>query len=203
MRYILRFTSFGTCILTIYLLLGCAAVPVTVTSDPPGATVYAIRGYGSIIFEPVGITPYIYPDTVFDVNHLKVVWPDGAESRIQSSPWNWSGGSERVVHFEKPKEYRRKNVVTIQSGRLNAPWGPLKVVNYTFDARTQKGSLSVDISDKGFEVRDWVVKNIGKICSNQNIRLEAGKEPTTGGHYKILNESVKSNILTIEFEALF
>ena len=43
----------------------------------------------------------------------------------------------------------------------------LKVVSYQYDAQTQKGSLSVDISGHGIEAREWVLKNIGKICSEQ------------------------------------
>jgi hypothetical protein len=77
----------------------------------------------------------------------------------------------------------------------------LKVVSYQYDARTQKGSLSVDISGHGIEAREWVVKNIGKICSSKEVLLEAGQENSTGGRYRVLNESLKDGILTIEFTA--
>jgi hypothetical protein len=165
--------------------------------------VYVTRDFDPGLWEPVGTTPYSFPLVLGE--QIKVVWPDGVES-----DHNWQNDPEfpRQFHFvkpvfSKPIEDYQTNVTTKQSGQVNAPWGPIHVVSYTFDARTQKGSLSVDISERGFEVRDWVVKNIGKICSTQNIGLEAGKEPTTGGRYKILNESVKSSILTIEFEALY
>lgn len=79
----------------------------------------------------------------------------------------------------------------------------LKVVSYQYDARTQNGSLSVDISGHGIEAREWVVKNIGKICSSKEVLLEAGQENSTGGRYRVLNESLKDGILTIEFAAGF
>jgi hypothetical protein len=79
----------------------------------------------------------------------------------------------------------------------------LKVVSYQYDAQSQKGSLSVDISGHGIEAREWVVKNIGKICSSKEVLLEAGQENSTGGRYRVLNESLKDGILTIEFTAGF
>jgi hypothetical protein len=91
----------------------------------------------------------------------------------------------------------------IHTQSTTTPYGSIPVVSYTFDAASGMGELSVDITGRGIEVRDWIIKNVGKICSNQNIRLEAGKEPTTGGRYQILKESVKDNILTIEFKALY
>jgi len=82
-----------------------------------------------------------------------------------------------------------------------APWGPMPVVSYKYDAVSKQGSLSVDISGKGIEARRWIMKNIGEICSNQNITLEAGKEPSKGGYYRIVRESVEDGIMTVEFEA--
>jgi len=77
----------------------------------------------------------------------------------------------------------------------------IKVVNYQYDNATRKGTLSVDVSDYGLDARDWVLKNIGKICSSKNLLLEAGEESDTGGKYRVLNESMKDGILTIEFTA--
>jgi hypothetical protein len=78
---------------------------------------------------------------------------------------------------------------------------PFKVVSYQYDAGTQKGIISVDIAGGGIEARDWVVKNIGKICSSKDLLMEAGQESSVGGKYRVLNESVKNDILTIEFTA--
>jgi|GEM_PF-1321775 len=77
----------------------------------------------------------------------------------------------------------------------------IKVVNYQYDNATRKGTLSVDVSNYGLDARDWVLKNIGKICSSKNQLLEAGEETDTGGKYRVLNESMKDGILTIEFTA--
>jgi hypothetical protein len=96
---------------------------------------------------------------------------------------------------------------TILSGPQPEPTGvslsELKVVSYKYDDKTQRGSLSVDITGRGIEVREWVLKNIGEICSSKELLLEAGQEPRRGGHYRVLNESVKDGILTIEFTAGF
>ncbi|MEI8243544.1 MAG: LamG-like jellyroll fold domain-containing protein [bacterium] len=77
-----------------------------------------------------------------------------------------------------------------------------KLRSYAYDSKTAKGTLSVDIADGGLETRDWVIKNIGKIASSKELLLEAGKEPTAGGLYKVLNETLKDGILTVEFEVL-
>jgi len=82
-------------------------------------------------------------------------------------------------------------------------YSSLKVVSYQYDSRTDKGSLSVNISDYGLDARDWVIKNIGKICSSKEVLLEAGQEKSTGGHYRVLNESLKDGVLTIDFSAGF
>jgi hypothetical protein len=87
-------------------------------------------------------------------------------------------------------------LVNSRSERMNTV-----AASYQYDARTQKGSLSVDISGHGIEAREWVVKNIGKICSSKEVLLEAGQENSTGGRYRVLNESLKDGILTIEFTA--
>jgi hypothetical protein len=79
----------------------------------------------------------------------------------------------------------------------------IKVVDYKYNAKTQNGSLAVNISDCGLDARDWVIKNIGKICSSKEVLLEAGQEKNTGGHYRVLNESLKDGVLTIDFTAGF
>ena len=77
-----------------------------------------------------------------------------------------------------------------------------KLVSYKYNDKISKGVLSVDITNQGMEGRDWVIKNIGKIASSKELLLEAGNEPTTGGRYKVLNESLDDGILTVEFEVL-
>ena len=77
-----------------------------------------------------------------------------------------------------------------------------KVLSYRYDDKSAKGIFAVDMTGKGMETRDWVVKNIGKIASSKELLLEAGSEPIAGGRYRVLNESLANNILTIEFEVL-
>jgi hypothetical protein len=77
-----------------------------------------------------------------------------------------------------------------------------RVLSYKYDDKTAKGLFSVDMKGKGMETRDWVVKNIGRIASSKELLLEAGNEPTAGGRYRVLNESLANEILTIEFEVL-
>jgi len=103
------------------------------------------------------------------------------------------------------RQYIGSHQPSIQSGGVAEALGSNPVVSYAFDAKSNKGVLSVDIAGKGIETRNWVIKNIGQICSTKNIAIEAGKEKTleTGGHYIILNERVEDGILTIEFEALW
>ena len=74
---------------------------------------------------------------------------------------------------------------------------------YQFDSMTRRGSVTVDIGDKGFQARLWVVKNIGMICSSKNVAMEAGKESFSGAKYTILDESIQSGLLMITFEATY
>ena len=74
---------------------------------------------------------------------------------------------------------------------------------YQFDSAAKKGSVTVDIGNKGFQARLWVVKNIGMICSSKNIALEAGSESFSGAKYKVLDESIQDGLLTIVFEATY
>ena len=79
----------------------------------------------------------------------------------------------------------------------------LPIRSYKFDAATNRGNLTVDLQGRGVEMRHWIVKNIGKICSDQNITMTAGQETGQDGKYRILSESVKEDLLTIEFEAVY
>lgn len=77
-----------------------------------------------------------------------------------------------------------------------------KVVGYKYNSTSARGVLSVDIQGQGIEARKWVIKNIGEIASSKELLLEAGKEATSGGRYKILDESFADGILTLQFEVL-
>jgi hypothetical protein len=77
----------------------------------------------------------------------------------------------------------------------------LTVVDYIFDAESNKGSITIDMQGQGIEVRHRIVENIGKICSDKNITIIAGEEKRKGGRYRVLNESLINGLLTVEFEA--
>jgi hypothetical protein len=78
-----------------------------------------------------------------------------------------------------------------------------RIVEYDFDSRARKGTVTVDIGNKGFNARLWVVKNIGMICSSKNVSLDAGNETFNGAKYTILDESIKDGLLKITFEAVY
>lgn len=101
------------------------------------------------------------------------------------------------------KKNHKNNVDNKTVTSVATPSGNIKIISYSYEDKTQRGVLSVDVSGRGIEAREWVVANIGKICSGKNLTIEAGKEPVTGGRYRILNESIKNDILTIEFEASY
>lgn len=78
-----------------------------------------------------------------------------------------------------------------------------KIKRYSYDAETQRGSITIDIEGKGIEARRWAVEHIGEICSDKNLTMVAGKESHKDGGYRVLNESVTNNSLTIEFQAVY
>jgi hypothetical protein len=74
------------------------------------------------------------------------------------------------------------------------------VRSYSYDEYSRKGSISVDISGHGIEARESVIENIGKICSDKGIILKYGEEVREGAAYRVLSESVRDGVLTVEFE---
>ena len=79
-----------------------------------------------------------------------------------------------------------------------------KVVVYQYDAKTQRGMLMVDMGGHSLdEVREWVIKNIGRISSTKEVLMEAGQENNLGGRYRLLDESIKNGMLTVRFTAGF
>lgn len=78
-----------------------------------------------------------------------------------------------------------------------------RIVEYNFDSKTGDGNVTVDIGNKGFRARLWVVKNIGMICSSKKVALDAGNEAFNGAKYKVLDESIKDGLLKITFQAVY
>ncbi len=76
----------------------------------------------------------------------------------------------------------------------------LQITNLNFDSETNLGSITF----KGFENRHLAIQKISEICSSKNVAHIAGEENLeTGGVYKILDEHLQNNILTINFEAVY
>lgn len=78
-----------------------------------------------------------------------------------------------------------------------------KIVEYSFNSKSRQGIVVVDIGDKGFQARLWVVKNIGMVCSSKNTALVAGDESFKEARYAILDESIKDGLLKINFEVVY
>jgi Flp pilus assembly protein TadD len=85
-----------------------------------------------------------------------------------------------------------------------APSRPAKdflVTHFDYDDATKKGVIAVRTYGRGIKCREWLVKNIGAICSSKNVTLQAGSESKKGGRYRILDEKIENDILTVQFES--
>jgi len=76
-----------------------------------------------------------------------------------------------------------------------------KIIHFHYDDATKKGVISVRTYGRGIKCREWLVKNIGAICSSKNVTLQAGSESKKGGRYRILSEKIENDILTVQFES--
>lgn len=203
--------------LAVYLfsLSGCETPPATiehtVASNPPGSTIYVKRGAGEN-FEAeqwikIGTAPTTYSSN-FAADWVYVVWPDGYKSEVKSSPYDGWGIRKRSFYFDRfaPKEAKKTaKSQTEQSTyekkeNVSKTYKECPVTNYYYDDSSRKGAISVNISGKGIDARDSIIENIGKICSDKGIVLKHGERSHEGAFYRVLNESVKDGILTVEFE---
>jgi len=71
-----------------------------------------------------------------------------------------------------------------------------KVLNFFFNYDTNQGEIKVETYGRGIECRDWLVKNIGDICSSKIFN-----ESKKGGRHRILSEKIENDILTVQFES--
>ena len=177
---------------------GCGEV-YNITSDPPGAYVAYFPGYGIAMTTPCQVMPV--RDCIM-VDRISVTWTDGT-----SSPWRMLNQADPNMHFVKPvaagTPAAAADAVSPAGSTKPPSWEDFPIVDYEYNSQTGHGILSVQIGNKGIEARHWIVTHIGEICSDKNVVLEAGKENRKGGMYKVLNESVKQGVLTIEFEAIY
>ena len=92
---------------------------------------------------------------------------------------------------------RRRTTYVAPSGAMEE----FVVTHFDYDDATKKGVMSVRTYGRGMDCREWLVKNIGAICSSKNITLQAGSESKKGGYYRILDEKIEEDILTVHFES--
>jgi len=92
---------------------------------------------------------------------------------------------------------RRRTTYVAPSGAMEE----FVVTHFDYDDATKKGVMSVRTYGRGMDCREWLVKNIGAICSSKNITLQAGSESKKGGRYRILDEKIEDDILTVHFES--
>ncbi len=117
---------------------GCRGT-IQVTSNPPGATVYRTAGAGPLTGQwhpskfdkfmlgdaigPQGQTP-VSITRVFTAEMVKVVWPDGVESEVKTTPLSSAlalSTPSVAFHFERPTA----KVVDLESPRVEAKTGVL------------------------------------------------------------------------------
>jgi hypothetical protein len=111
----------------------------------------------------------------------------------------------KVMASERNCDFLGATSSTTTTKKPNSGYNPetyqdYPVTSYHYDESSRKGTISVDISGRGIGARESVIENIGKICSDKGINLKHGERTYEGAYYRVLNESVKNGILTIEFE---
>lgn len=82
------------------------------------------------------------------------------------------------------------------SWRRNNQW-----IAYKYQDKERTGELR--IRGAGPQARNGAVEAIGQICAGKNVGLVPGKEPPDDGRFSIENESLKNQVLTLEFRCLY
>ena len=170
----------------IYFVFVAGCTSYRITSDPARAKIHY---KGNITYKPIPFAQYT-PIKVrkgiewpYGYEYVAVEWPDGVWSdwRLLNKDQHFVKGSIRPVNQEEDA----------------------RIVDLTFDSVTSKGVVAVDTAGHGLAAREMAIKKIGEICSSKNVMHVAGQENLkTDGGYKILDEELKDNILTITFEAV-
>lgn len=124
-------------------------------------------------------------------------------SNIRRSP-----SSGRDIYEVKFSRYFSLNGASNRSSNLSYAHSRrdedgFEVTHFQYSDKNNRGVISIRTYGQGIEAREWLVKNIGAICSSKNITLKAGEESAKGGRYRILDEKIENNILTVHFEASF
>lgn len=107
---------------------------------------------------------------------------------------NNKGSVEAKVYVDRNKQLASEQGTTGQSHKVTA---------FQYDDRTQKGSISATVGSESFVVRQWLLEKIGEISSSKNIALQASKNRSDGGAYRVMDEKISDGVLTIWFETVF
>ena len=83
----------------------------------------------------------------------------------------------------------------------------IRLMSHSYDDATRIGTLKVNIGQRGDAnyagAYKWALDNIGVICSNKEIAMEAGQPPPEGAQYSIISEkTTDEGILEITFKTL-
>jgi hypothetical protein len=151
--------------------------------------------------------PPMTMDPAISVEKSQPIAEDAAQQRLLKLKQLLDQGlvtpEEYETHRQAIVNGMRSSSVSVDDSTTKYEVSDFRIVEYDFDARTGTGSVTVDISGKGFNARLWVVKNIGMICSSKNVALDAGNEAFNGAKYSILDESIKDGLLKITFQAVY
>ncbi len=80
---------------------------------------------------------------------------------------------------------------------------PVKVTAYNYDDTTGKGYISVATGGQDFAARQWVMNKIGEIASTKNVAIDARRNRSKGGSYRVTNEKSENGVLSIQFETIW
>jgi hypothetical protein len=138
-----------------------------------------------------------------ELTRVEIISTEGVHSRLNGNIWSTEIAGRMQLRLRRMRDAsqeasRANSSVQPNADAIREP----QVRKFSYDSATAKGVVVVDIAKFGIKGRDWTIQNIGKIASSKEHLLEAGAEMTTGGQYKVLNETLQDGILTVEFEVL-
>lgn len=76
----------------------------------------------------------------------------------------------------------------------------MKPLSLSYDPNTRRGKLSVRFNPgQEAAARAWISRNLETMARDKNIMLVTGQQPPAGNYYS-LDESIKDNVMEIEFK---
>lgn len=74
---------------------------------------------------------------------------------------------------------------------------------YSYDDNTGKGYISVVTKGQDFAARQWVLNKIGEIASTKNVAIDASRNRSQGGSYRVTDEKSAQGVLSVQFETIW